>query len=396
MLRQGFFKVPLLPGAWLVAKTENPLVQLIWNTTSVSPVNLAVNAPHTLPTPLKPKAQLNAEIAKANPDAAGLKLKLKQTFGFAKQLLKFYKNGIVNVWNNHKFVSDLQKKTYLLEADATGAEVRKMPTNFLKLTEELLTVIYESKSQLKSKSSSMTSSLPEANLFAISRLDYQTIRRTKKDFYKLPSFAVIFVIFEELTPLLCYFLPEVTPSTCVLPNLLPKLWGFPKYTAELDQLKRQRYQTIDEKVNGAMQTAYLIPLDEARLLCRVSRIIPRLIPSNWYPESTIRQRLQQYYNYLVVDNYYLSGLNGNGTLFDLLAEELAEACLERQLIEDINVFKQISDIADPVARELAELELRQKLQAKLAKFIVDFDQYNIGVLAMDTGKIDARTVVEVN
>lgn len=358
-----------------MAKSESPLVSLIWNQ-AVAPTNIGVNAPLTLPSTLIPKSQLNDEIAAKNPGAAPITLKFKQFIGFGKQILKFYKNGIVNVWKNHKVITELQKRVYVVDIDSQGLEQRQVPTNFGKLTEEMLTVLYESKLQLKL--------LPAPELFAISRSDYQTIRRTKQDFYKLPMFAILFVIFEESMPVLCYLLPEVTPSTCVLPNLLPKIWGFPKYTNELRQLKADRYPTAEDKVTGAMQTAYLMPLDEAQRLCRVLRLTPRLIPTNWYPETSIRNRLQAYYNYLVVDNYYLSGLNGNGLVFDLMPQELAEACLERQLIDDIGKFKEISDIADPEKRQAAHDELQGELQTKLAKFIVDFETFNMGLIGMDT------------
>lgn len=58
----------------------------------------------------------------------------------------------------------------------------------------------------------------------LSRSEYQLVLRTERDFVKLPVFALLFVAFEELTPLVCLLFPLLIPSTCVTPAAVRKLY----------------------------------------------------------------------------------------------------------------------------------------------------------------------------
>ncbi|CAN3365123.1 hypothetical protein DICA3_E21792 [Diutina catenulata] len=391
MLRTGFFRYAKTPSQFAADKRASQLLTSLWQPTQEGAS--AVNSPKSLPAPLNPKQQTFAEVAEANPDASPMILKVKQFFAFGKSILKFYKSGIVNVWHNKTEVNKLIGQDFsVLRVGPQGQDIPTKIGAFSKLTEEMATMVYESKSQTaaeRARKAADEHELISSNLFTITRSQFQLINRTKKDFYKLPLFAVLFIIFEETMPLLCYVIPEITPSTCVLPALLPRLWNS-STAAVLCQMKQDRYSRPDDREQGAMMTAYSMPLDEVLALCRVLRLTSRFIPNALYPESYVRRQLHQYYNYLQVDNYYLAGLNGNGGVFDLSGEELMIACLERNLINDVKPLQKLQQIVDPVERESALREAYIPLRLQLAKFIIDFQTFNMGYLGMESEQIQAE------
>ena len=177
------------------------------------------------------------------------------------------------------------------------------------------------------------------------------------------------MIFVEMTPILCYAFPEITPLTCVLPSILPRLWDS-KSAAKVRQLRSDESKVED----WALETAYNIPYESLVPLTGQLGLRSKYLPSAFYPESYLRNKLHRYYNYLVVDNYYLSGLNGNGNVWDLTDEELVQASLERCLISDVGAFVKI-----PPEAKAAELK---KLRLKLLRAIIDMDNFSVGYLTV--------------
>jgi hypothetical protein len=198
----------------------------------------------------------------------------------------------------------------------------------------------------------------------------------------------------ECTPLICYAIPEITPLTCILPSILPRVWN-PTATKQLMDVRKNRYQDLADL---AVKNAYNLPLDEVRLLCKALRLTSKYIPAGIYPESTIRRRLQDYYNYIKVDNFYLSGMNGTGNIWNLSDAELLLAGLERNLILDIKHDTKVFDaFKDEATKNVETQKYFNNLRLDLLRFIVDFENSNIGYLGVNhlgIGEIQSKQVLE--
>ncbi len=114
-----------------------------------------MNAPTTLPPKL--------EIPPRNENEGTF----KRLFHIGRGYWMFYKDGVTNIWRNRKEAAKVQ--------------------------------------QIK-------------NASQYSRAEFQLIRRTKKDFRKLPVFGLVLAVFGEFTPLIVLLFPVLTPSACYLPR----------------------------------------------------------------------------------------------------------------------------------------------------------------------------------
>ncbi|QFZ27367.1 hypothetical protein EJF18_30336 [Clavispora lusitaniae] len=208
----------------------------------------------------------------------------------------------------------------------------------------------------------------ESVLFSLARRDFQLLRRAPPDAAKLPLFALVATLLGELTPLICYAVPEIMPSTCCLPSLLPRVWR----AAPLENVRTLvRAQPPDAY---AQKTAFALPPAHVRALCSALRLKARYIPSWMYPEKVLRQRLQDHYNYLCVDDFYLSGHNGDGNVWSLTPQEVVLACLERNLGGDV---RQLVSGTEPERRErLAQWRL------KLVQYLANAPAANVGYLGV--------------
>lgn len=365
-------------GAALRRQRTN-LVKSIWHG-STEKDDVAVNALSTLPIQMKSKAELYEQVRVENPQKSGWGLKLSQTTAYGKAVFRFYKEGVRNVWNNKREMNQLMKTEFKIQnqVDNKGQSVNLKVPSFSKLVFELTQALNMNKIEneqirLATKGDVVKNDkvdvVYDEQLFNISRSQFQLINRTLKDFIKLPAFAVIFMIFVEMTPILCYAFPEITPLTCVLPSILPRLWDS-KSAAKVRQLRSDESKVED----WALETAYNIPYESLVPLTGQLGLRSKYLPSAFYPESYLRNKLHRYYNYLVVDNYYLSGLNGNGNVWDLTDEELVQASLERCLISDVGAFVKI-----PPEAKAAELK---KLRLKLLRAIIDMDNFSVGYLTV--------------
>lgn len=391
----SFFAFPASKLKFNQQLSKSQLLSTLWyKSPSFDSERDALNAPSTLPLDLKPRAEIYHEVQVENPNQKGAILKAKQLGKYGKSLVKFYKKGVSNVWNNKKEFNRLMKKDFKIinQLNNRGKQTDIRIPNFQKLTQEMSQAIYMNKvenSTLNDNTrgdvvrSDVIEKTIDEGLFNMTRHQYQLIRRTRKDFLKLPSFAVIFAAFFEFTPVVCYAIPEITPLTCILPSLAPRIWS----ANANKKLRDHRMDKTDENLDDlALRNAYNIPLDEARLLCRALCLTSKYVPSSFYPETVVRGRLQLHYNYLQVDNYYLSGLNGEGSgnIWNLSQQELFRACLERNLILDLKQdMKNFDNIEDEATQAVYEEKYFTELRLKLFHFIVDFEQYNIGYLGMN-------------
>ncbi|EGW31232.1 uncharacterized protein SPAPADRAFT_61808 [Spathaspora passalidarum NRRL Y-27907] len=217
-------------------------------------------------------------------------------------------------------------------------------------------------------------------LFNISRSQYQLLKRTPHDVIRLPLFALIALIFEELTPLICYVFPEITPRTCVIPPLLPKIWSSkPIKTLTTETIHMNETKLADL----SLKTAYNLEPHRVKLLARALGLTSKIVPTSLYPISYLRNQLQHHYNYLQVDNYYLCGFNSQANIWNLTNQELLLACLERNLIFDIKLdVAQFNELIDDASKQAFEKKYFDDLRYKLLQFLIDFPNANIGYLCI--------------
>lgn len=407
--KASFYTFPTSRSTFTGQLKASQLLSSLWyKSNSFDATNDKLNAPSTLPIDLKPKGVVFNEVAKENPGKAGPILKIKQTLAYGKSLIAFYKKGVANVWNNKKEMNKLMKTQFKLinQLNNKGEEVDIRIPNFKKLTSEMSQALYMSNIENKNaleitrgdiiKTDKLDKLLDE-NLFNLTRREFQLLRRTPSDFLKLPGFAIIFMIFVETTPILCYAMPEVTPLTCVLPSLIPRIWS-PKYTKLLRDLRNKEHKE-DTLESLATKNAHNLPIRDVRLLCNALRLTSKYIPASAWPESIIRRRLQEYYQYLKVDNYFLSGLNGKeyGNIWNLSNQEILNAALERNLILDIKKdTAEFDDIKNESLKQVKEEEYFNDLRLKLFHFIVDFETYNVGYLGVNhliKDPIQSKTII---
>lgn len=369
-----------VPATSLILKTEIGKNQVLKSLMEKS-IGTNLNATSTLPLDIKSKNEIYKEVAEGS-DKTGMSLKFSQTYTYAKLLMKFYKSGVVNVWNNNKEYKTLKNQQFKISLVVEGKDANTKLPNFTKLTHHMSQMLFINKienergnSGIKDHSKGDFQISPK--LFNLTRSEYQLIKRTPKDFLKLPMFAIIFAIFVEMTPIICYAIPQVTPSTCVLPSIEPRIWNS-AYNKEIQK-------SVDQEnlVSQSTKTAYNLPLDQVQNLTKALNLVSKYIPSKMYPESVLRDRLQSHFNYLVVDNYYLSGLNGNGNIDNLSFQELLNACLERNLIinlkEEMSKFDKIDNEFD---KRKIQNEMMIELKGRLTRFLIDFQNSNIGYLTI--------------
>lgn len=383
-VENGIFTITRLKTVFEQLVKSSQLLLALWKQPSKSEVNNM----KTLPLAIRPKFDLRQEIAKSS-GKKGWSLKLAQSFGHVKELVKFYTHGVKLVWNNQKALKVLRKTDYKVtnQINNAGKSVDIQVPSFPVLTQEMAQALYqtfvENRTNIENtaggavdhnRASSLAVYKPE--MFNLPRLDFLLFKRTPMDFIKIPTFSVIFIVFMELTPVLCYAFPEITPLTCVLPNILPRLWPSKNHEKVIRTVPKD---TDLEEL--ASKTAYNLSLDQVSALADALRLKTKYIPTQIFPELVLRNRLQAHYNFLKVDNYYLSGLNGNGNVWDLTKQELLIACLERNLIKDVKKFTDLEESHKPNKAEVLEHELNL-LRLQLIQFIVNFEKFNIGYLLL--------------
>lgn len=372
---KGLFSIGRLKIAFEQSLGRSQILAAVWASQKSTTMNS-----NTLPLEIRSKKQIFRDVAASK---SGFTLKWAQTYAYAKELMHFYKHGVTVVWQNHKILSDLKKnKLKIASVDNKGYSSSIRVPNFTVLTNQMAQKLYmssvENRTYLESTTGdvvkhTMKNSL-DPRLFNVSRSQYQLFRRTPRDFAKIPLFAVLFSIFVEMTPLLCYAVPEVTPLTCVLPSVMPRIWN-PK-----NSVKIRESVSPQDLEDYAMKTAYNLPAEHVQMLSDVLRLKTKYIPARWYPESVLRARLHHYCNYLKVDNYLLSGLNGDGNVWNLSKQELVLACLERNLVDSIRPFLELEQL--PEEDREGEEEMLDQLRLRLVQFIVNFENANSGYLSL--------------
>ncbi|KAK6200489.1 uncharacterized protein RJT21DRAFT_121401 [Scheffersomyces amazonensis] len=392
-----FFEFPANKHQFLREVEVSPSLTALWGKSTRSAEE--INAESTYPDVIKSRKDIFEEIKVANSDAGAFSLKFKQGLTYAKAIGSFYKEGIKKVGRASKerrfLINNVSLTNQLNNKNKTVSIKVK---NFNKLTLEMTQALSMENIQTNQSGSEnyVKRKLTDDRLFVLPRVGYQILKRNPSDQIKIPIFAILALIFMESTPILCYYVPEITPRTCVLPSILPALWNTSSSTA-LTSLRQKRYSPTKYE-DLAHKNAFNLPLDEAQYLAKALRLIPRHIPTFLVPEIYIRRKLKHYHNYLRVDNHYLSGMNGKGScnIWDLSTQELLIACLERNLILDIKKdLAYIEEGKTVVERQTRSADYFDDLRIRLFKFIIDFHKFNIGYLGVNhllNSKVDPKII----
>lgn len=374
------FAFGTLQAAFRSRLQSSPLLSALWRKFP----DAAINCPPTLPMNISSREQLYAEVKNEKPRLAPA-LHLAQTMAYAKQLLRFYRHGISAVWKNAQEARRLRRRQYKIGPwlDRTGNDGAISVPRFRVLSNAMAQALYMDGVLRQAPAGDVirhdanTDGQPEdrPGLFQMPRRDFQLLHRSPHDIAKLPLFAVLATVFGEMTPLLCWAVPEIMPLTCCLPLLLPRVWRT-EPLSKLHALVKAEASPEDY----AQKTAFNMPISHVRAMAATLRLKARYLPLWVYPEPVLRQRLHDHFNYLCVDNYYLSGLNGDGNVWNLSTQELILACLERNLIPDVTELVRIQSLA-PLEERIASLD---ELRLKLVQFIANAASANVGYLGVAT------------
>lgn len=337
-----------------------------------------VNAPKTVPNfeAIKSKAEIEGALVTERPDLVdGYQRMCTIWYRVMKSYLVFVKDGIQNVWKTRRELSATvyrRRNPYYIYDNGLGkndratgsSEDKKLalkPSSLDKMVSEMAVAI-RCEQNVQGEKMWVFSN---RQLIQITRSQFQQMIRNSYDFPRLPGFALLFMLIEELTLLVCYVSPYITPTTCVFPKMMPRY--FSRCVSAQKTLKDLR------QARSRQETASLNPFDmsakEARALSELL-MVNAYFKTASYLNSTqfVRQSLLQRYKEITVDNYLI--LRDGGV--DAMSEtELFESCLRRGLID--------------FGRLVVDQKFnRDQMRLDLKTFIVDFDdrRNQIGLLGL--------------
>lgn len=272
---------------------------------------------------------------------------VKGLFAKGKQVVKLYKNGIVNVWKNNKQTKQIYSK---LNASIPGSSLIKSPgifsqkKSFSMVTQTIIDKanidIIQSdrlleKNQTESESgneksnsdqqtltpSIVVSYLPDLHT-SFNRSEYQLLKRTPKDFIKLPIFSVVFGVFFECTPLIVALFPGIVPSTCLLPFQSRQQLSNREKAIDHFKTTREKALQLASKEDGVQSistrkplqyrsSTYKLSKEELYQLVRALNLVPKYIPLFIYPTKNLYKRVESCIDYLKADSYMISWSMGD-------------------------------------------------------------------------------------
>lgn len=230
----------------------------------------------------------------------------------------FYKDGLKNVWRNHKAASALKKRI------VANLNARKP---------DLAPPVSASKRWSAFRDEAVQRGV-------VSRADFQQLERNARDIGKLPFFGVLVLLFGEWLPLLVPFIPNRVPGTCRIPKQVRGMreksearrqWSFRSGTAEEPEagqvaVEGGRWRMTDYKsVREVLKN--LGPRQLMHLSCVLnqhSSVWDRLQLSP--PATLVRRGVCARVQYLALDDYLLVESGGPE---GLVGDEVVIACEER-------------------------------------------------------------------
>lgn len=230
----------------------------------------------------------------------------------------FYKDGLKNVWHNHKAASALKKRV------AADLNARKP---------DLASPVSASKRWSAFRDEAVQRGV-------VTRGEFQQLGRNARDIGKLPFFGLLVLLFGEWLPLLVPFIPNRVPGTCRIPKQVQGM-------REKSEARRQRSfragvagepeagQVAVEGGRWRMTDARSVrevlkslgPEQLMHLSCVLnqhSSVWDRLQTSP--PAALVRRGVCARMQYLALDDFLLVKSGGPG---ELASDEVVIACEER-------------------------------------------------------------------
>ncbi|KAI8979442.1 LETM1-like protein-domain-containing protein [Mycotypha africana] len=215
--------------------------------------------------------------------------RISQFIQHSKELVRFYKDGLKQIWSNYQLTKEIRGK---LEKDGMDS---------------------------------------------LTRQEFQLLRRSQKDMIKLIPFGFIFMILPESIPLFVIFVPGMIPSTCLKENQIRK------QREKLDEKRQQitKYTLMSSKKIEAIKPEDFLSKDKFRKLAihyghefdlqyimrkNLSAYCRFMGLSDFGPAPMLRKRLAKHMNYLDQDDRFLIKENSVDTLSP---KELCQAVEER-------------------------------------------------------------------
>ncbi|CAR22801.1 Pnt1p [Lachancea thermotolerans CBS 6340] len=274
-----------------------------------------LNSNRSLPMLQFPKYRIFEEVAK-DAKIGEWRKPVTKWARLAKAVLKMYMVGLKNNWYIRK-------------------SAKKVTTKFGTTPEQFAAELY--KDMTFQEIEHRIKGLRPAPL-RINRSEFQELHR-QKEFWKIPAFFALYVVFEEFLPLICYLLPSIVPWNCLTPGGFKKLSDLRVSSKSLLPFKSQ------DKLVPAYASPYSVPLDNVIGLLRSHRMISRWKAAVYRVSGNRTQLcelLTQLSQNLTLDDWFLVSqvVNADG-IVAITDRELVNAVLERQLYfkgEDLNAL----------------------------------------------------------
>ncbi|SCW01718.1 LAFE_0E05732g1_1 [Lachancea fermentati] len=269
----------------------------------------SLNSVRSLPMTEFPKNKIFEQVT-MDSNIADWRKPITKWYRLGKSILKSYSTGIRAMWNIHRDSKKIIKKY---------GSPEQLNTNIFRTIE-----FQEIEMRLKRA---------EDIKFPLSRAEFQECHR-RAEFWKLPSFIVLFIIFEEMLPVICYLAPTIVPWNCLTPGALKKISD------------RRAIYTHDYSVSEIprYQSPYMVKPNDLMSVLLKCKLIPKW-RANIYKWSDNKAKpceiLTNFHQYLFVDDWLLLRHIMSDEVTKLSERELVNAILERQLFkrgEDLNTM----------------------------------------------------------
>lgn len=253
---------------------------------------LAINSPHALP----PTRTASSMEKKNISDIPNWRRTPTLWYRTGVRLVRLYRDGIQNTFNMYRSYKNYEKvspSTILMTIESTGK-------------------------------------------CDLSRKEFVEFMKRKEEFWKIPRFFILLLIFEELTVGIMYIFPKISLHNCLSTNAFKKLSNISaqnfndKWRSDIDTY-RSPYSFNSEEVNKILEQSPILRIPKWKLkLWKFFGV-----------KDKPNQILSWIYQYLVIDDWLLLQhiIRENETIIS--NRELVNCILERQLFtkdEDLNAM----------------------------------------------------------
>ncbi|SCU82524.1 LADA_0C05996g1_1 [Lachancea dasiensis] len=274
----------------------------------------SLNSSRSLPMIQFPKNQVFQEVLHDS-SVGEWRKPMTKWLRLGKKVLKMYLNGIRDTWKVYR--------------DSRGV-LTKFNAN-----EPIVTHLYR---DLEFQQIENRHRGEGPSKLAITRSEFQEVHRMK-EVWKLPTFFLLLLIFEEAVPIICYLLPSVVPWNCLTPGAFKKL-SQKRISSQNKLPYAKSFDTLPKYASP-----YSIPLEDVKTLLRTFRVAHRWKVElyHWSGNRTApSELLALFHQYLVLDDWLLlQSIFDEGEATLLCDKELVNAIVERQLFyagEDLNIL----------------------------------------------------------